>query len=213
MKTFTAAIFDLDGVIIDSTEAHRESWKIVLAEYGLEFNEEKFIETFGIKNDDVVPLLFGKTDPDEIVVIADKKEAAYRDEFRRLPVLVPGIEEYLRYLKDRSIPLAVASSAPKKNIDMTFELYSFMDLFDTVVEADDVVNGKPHPEVFLKAADNLGIKPNQTVVFEDAIAGVEAGKAAGMFVVALATSHPPEDLKNADLIVSDFTDPQLQELF
>ena len=200
-------IFDLDGVLIDSVGAHLESWRVLGRQRGKTITEACFLSTFGRPNADIVPILFPEeATPEGLRRIADEKEAAYRDLVRgRLPV-VPGAVELVRGCRATGLKLAVGSSTPPENIALALEEMGVADCMVAVVSGDDVRRGKPDPEVFLTAAERLGLAPEQCVVIEDAPAGVEAALRAGMRVAAVATTHPAEELAKAHCVTASVVD-------
>ena len=127
-------------------------------------------------------------------------------------IVLPGSRELLTALKEAGIPRAVGSSTSRTNLDAIFASTGLGEFFDVVVSAEDVINGKPAPDVFLKAAQLLGVSPERCVVFEDALFGIEAARRAGMKVVAVATTNPLELLSHADRAVQSLADISIKEL-
>ncbi len=197
----TGIIFDLDGVLIDSRDAHLESWRVLARRRGRVISESRFLATFGRCNEDIIPLLFPEeTTPQGRHKIAEEKETAYRELVRdRLPI-VPGAVELVRDCHAAGLKLAIGSSTPPENIALALAEMGVRDCIDVVVSGDDVTHGKPDPEVFLKAAARLGLAPVECVVIEDAPAGVEAGLRADMRVVAVTTTHPAGQLSQAHCV-------------
>ena len=197
------AIFDWDGVIIDSGELHAESWRLLAAELGKSIAPDSFIRGFGMKSDRIIAEIHGWTkEPAEIARLEDRKEALYREIVARSDIsALPGATEWLAQLKAAGVPCAVASSTHRLNIEAVLDRIGLRNSFHEIISAEDVAQGKPNPEVFEKAAERLGIAATRCVVFEDAHVGIEAGHAANMNVVAVATTHRPEELKTADIVV------------
>lgn len=198
-----AALFDWDGVVIDSSEKHERSWELLAAESGRVLPPDHFLRGFGRKNQIIIPEILAWTrDPGEIEKLSQRKEELYRELVRRDGVTVlPGARTLLEALKEAGIPRAIGSSTPRANLEAIFAVTGLDALFDGVVSAEDVVHGKPAPDVFLQGARLLGVEPNRCVVFEDALFGIEAGHRAGMKVIAVATTHPIEELGDADRAV------------
>lgn len=198
------AIFDWDGVVIDSGRLHARSWQLLADELGRTLTPDSFIRGFGMKSDRIVEEIHGwAKERSEIARLANRKEALYRELVADGQIApLPGVVEWLHRLNEAAVPCAVASSTARQNIDAVLRRIGLEEAFREIISAQDVVNGKPDPEVFLKAADRLGIAPARSVVFEDAHVGIEAAHAAGMKVVAVATTHPREELLAADLVVS-----------
>lgn len=164
---------------------------------------DHFVRGFGRKNEFIIPELLGWTrETAEINRLSLRKEALYREivQERGQPAL-PGAREWLERLSAAGIPCAVGSSTHRQNIETILELIGFRSFFQAIVTAEDVQEGKPHPAVFLTAARKLNLEPARCVVFEDAHVGIAAAQAGGMKVVAVATTHPLEELAAADLAV------------
>lgn len=195
-----AAIFDWDGVLADSARRHEESWHRLAQEEGLSLPPGFFRPAFGRKNDWVIPhLLRWAEDPEEVLRLGERKEALYRAIVAEEGIdLYPGALDLCRSLAERSIPMAIASSTARANIEQILDRFDLHPFFRTVVSAEEVRHGKPDPEVFLLAAQRIGVPTERCVVFEDAPAGVEAGKRAGMRVIAVTTTNPAEALQKAD---------------
>lgn len=198
-----AVIFDMDGVLVDTARPHHESWVAVGRERGVEITWEQFHDTFGQPNHQIIPRLFGPgLSADEIREIDERKEAAFRDIFRHCVRPLPGVVGLIESLHAEGWRLAVGSSAPPENIDLVLEALGVAGYFGAVVCAKDVERGKPAPDVFLKAAQAVGVEPARCLVIEDAPAGIQAAHAAGMKCLALTTSHPGTALSQADRVVA-----------
>ncbi|HYC70473.1 MAG TPA: HAD family phosphatase [Opitutaceae bacterium] len=200
-----AAIFDWDGVIIDSSRAHEVAWDRLGAETGRDLPPGHFKAGFGRKNDHIIPhILKWDVPAEEAARLGRRKEALYRDILRELGIApLPGVREFLDRLQAAGVPCAVGSSTERENIDTIMRIIGFGKYFGTIVAADDVTRGKPDPQVFLLGAGRLGVAPARCVVFEDAFAGLEAARAGGMKAVGVATTHPAEKLRPfADRVVA-----------
>ena len=197
-------IFDMDGVLVDTGWAHKQSWYDLAEKEGFDMSDDFFYSTFGMRNDQIIPMLTGQgVSSEEIERLSQWKEEHYRELIMEKLILPQGVGELLCDLKRSGFLLAVGSSAPKANLDMVLERVKIQDYFDAYVTGEEVVEGKPAPETFIKAAQKLGLMPNCCVVVEDAVQGVEAGKAAGMPVVALTSTRDRSELSAADIIVDD----------
>jgi HAD superfamily hydrolase (TIGR01509 family) len=190
------AIFDWDGVIIDSSRQHEESWERLAAEEGRTLPAGHFKEGFGKKNEWIIPnLLRWSDEPGEVHRLSLRKEALYRViVLERGLEALPGVREFLERLRVAGVPCCIGSSTHRENIAAIIHVLGFEGFFAGMVTAEDVTHGKPHPDVFLKAAAKIGRAPASCVVFEDAFAGLEAAHAGGMKAVAVATTHPAERL-------------------
>ena len=197
------ALFDWDGVVIDSSSHHEESWERLAREEGRTLPPDHFTKGFGRKNEFIIPSLLGWTrDPAEIRRISLRKEALYREVVaeRGLGAL-PGVRTWLERLRDAGVPCAIGSSTHRANIDLSLGLIGLAEFFSGIVTAEDVSHGKPDPEVFLTAAARISRPPGRCVVFEDAHVGIAAARTGGMRVVGVATTHPASELTAADLAV------------
>lgn len=199
-------IFDLDGVLVDSSAFHQESWRLVGLERGFEMTDELFWRTFGMPNRQILPLLLSRELADqEVAELSERKEEAYRQLAAGRMQALPGSRELVRAVAEAGLRVALGSSTPMSNIRVVLDALGIREHFEQIVCSDDVTHGKPHPEVFLKAAGKLGVAPNRCAVIEDAVVGVEAAKAAGMRCIAVTTTHGAEKLRAADLVVPDLT--------
>ena len=208
------AIFDWDGVIIDSAKLHEQSWQRLAQELGKSIAPESFIRGFGMKSARIIEEIHGwASELAEVARLTNRKEALYREIVARSDIApLPGVVEFLHRLRAAGVPCAVASSTQRQNIDAVLTRIGLKDAFCEIVSAEDVVHGKPNPEVFEKAAARLGVAPRRCVVFEDAHVGIEAAHAAGMKVVAVATTHPIEHLAAAELVVRRLDELTLEQV-
>lgn len=197
------AIFDWDGVVIDSSAAHERSWELLAEEKKLFLPDDHFKKGFGRKNQFIIPNLLNWThDRDEIEALGFRKEELYREIIQRDGIeALPGVRELLAFLAANDIPCVVGTSTPRINVETIMDVLGVRDYFADIVSAEDVNHGKPDPEVFLLAAGKIDRKPARCLVFEDAHYGIEAGLRGGMKVVAVATTHPLEDLDQAHMAV------------
>jgi HAD superfamily hydrolase (TIGR01509 family) len=197
------ALFDWDGVVIDSSAQHEESWEMLAVEIGKALPMDHFVRGFGMKNQVIIPHILGWThDPDEIHRYSLRKEFLYREIVRQRGIEpLPGVTGLLQLLRDHGVPCSVASSTHRENIETIFDAIGLRDYFNAVVTAEDVAHGKPDPEVFLKGAGKIACRPEHCVVFEDALVGIEAGLAAGAKVIAVATTNDIKQLGRAHVAV------------
>lgn len=190
-------LFDWDGVIIDSSRQHEESWERLAREEAKALPPGHFVAGFGKKNEWIIPNLLGWAhDAAEVHRLSLRKEALYREIVveRGLQAL-PGVAIFLKRLRAAGVPCCIGSSTHRENILTILGVLGFDGMFDDMVTSEDVKQGKPHPDVFLKAAAKIGRAPEHCVVFEDAFAGIEAGRAGGMKVVGVATTHQAAELR------------------
>jgi len=206
-----AVIWDVDGTLVDTAEMHFAAWARLAAEMGRPFSRDDFSATFGRRNPEIIRFLFRQEFTDaEVLDTGERKETYYRSAAERGVHLLPGVRELLDGLHARGVRQAVGSSAPQGNLDLILRITKSRHYFDAIVGMEDTERGKPDPQVFLVASERLGVAPNRCVVFEDAVAGVEAAKAGGMKCVAVTFvgHHPSEKLKaaGADRVVKCFTE-------
>jgi len=181
-----AIIWDVDGVIIDSAVLHQRAWRQLAEGNGLPFNDEAFWQTFGMRNSDVMPRLFGIAGPPErVAALGDRKETLYREFLAREAAALPGAKELMAALHAAGFRQALGSSAPRANIEAIIRLLGLGDWLDAFVSGVDVSRSKPAPDIFLQAAARLGVPPARCLVIEDAPAGVAAAHAGGMRCIAV----------------------------
>lgn len=210
------AIFDVDGTLVDSYQAHFESWRDTLEGHGITYGPDEFARDFGRRNPEIITELWeerGLDKPsDELIeTIAEKKEAAFRSIIARDFPMMPGAKGLLAGLHEAGWRIAIGSSAPRENVALSIEKLGVESILDGTVCGDDVSRGKPHPDVFLHAASLLGIDPGNCVVIEDAAAGIEAAHRAGMpAAVIVSRGRTHEELAAAESIVDslDELDPE-----
>jgi beta-phosphoglucomutase len=199
-----AVLWDLDGTLVDSAELHWLSWRDTLAAEGHTITYQQFLDTFGQKNDGILPGWLGAETPlERIRQVGDAKEAAYRQlvQDRGLTPL-PGAAEWLRTLHASGWKQAIASSAPRANVEVMLRVLGVETELDAIVSAEDVTAGKPDPQVFLRAAAAVGVPPRRCVVVEDALVGIEAARRAGIRTIGVSRVPGFE----ADLVVASLED-------
>jgi HAD superfamily hydrolase (TIGR01509 family) len=187
-----AVLWDMDGVLVDSAEYHFLAWQDALrALENYEISHDKFRHTFGQRNDTVLRDIFGASYSDEdIARVADYKEAAYRAlVLERGITPLPGVLKWLAYLQENGWGQAVASAAPRANVDAIVDSLGIRGYFGALTSAEDVTRGKPDPQVYLLAAERVGALPAQSIVIEDAPAGAEGARRAGMACIGVLSSH------------------------
>jgi HAD superfamily hydrolase (TIGR01509 family) len=195
-----AVLWDMDGTLLDSAEYHWLAWREALAAERFPLTYEQFVATFGQRNDTILRGYFGAEFPDaEVVRIGAAKEVLYRTLVQERGIeLLPGVRTWLTRLHVEGWRQAIASAAPRLNIEAILAALDIAWCFDALVSAEDVQCGKPDPQVFLLAAERVGVPPARCIVVEDAPAGLEAGRRAGARTIGVRTSHA--DL-SADIVV------------
>ena len=214
MKEKWTAIFDWDGVILDSSRHHEESWERLGREEGKVLPEGHFLRGFGRRNIEIMRDLLGwSTDLAEIQRLSLRKEEWYREVVKEWGIEpLPGVRVWLERLEAAGIACGIGSSTEKKNVELGLKILGLERFFVTAVTAEDVQRGKPAPDVFLEVARRLGAEAERCVVFEDAPAGMEAGRAAGMKVVGVTTTHPGGHLEGVDREVERLDELRVEEL-
>jgi beta-phosphoglucomutase len=198
----SAVIFDADGVLVDSYDAHMRSWLLMGREHGLAITEEEFASTFGQTSREIIARFWGAGLDDAAREALDaRKEAIYRDLIRKRFPAMDGAVELIDTLVDAGFRLAVGSSGPPENVELTLDRLGRRRAFVALVTGRDVTRGKPDPQVFQIAAERLGLPAARCIVVEDAPVGIAAARAAGMASVALVGTVPAERLAAADLVV------------
>lgn len=216
----TGFIFDWDGVVVDSSNLHEKSWNILANEINLPLPDAHFKKGFGKRNSVIIPEILGwSQDKAEIEQWGKRKEEIYRELGEKSGIqIIDGIHDFLKEMKLNNISAVIGTSTDRENIELAFEQLGIENFFRGAICAEDVSQGKPHPEVFLKGANILGLAPEQCVVFEDSLHGIEAARRGGMKAVAFTTTQPASLLQEAgaDLIVHspiELTVNSLAQLF
>ena len=212
MSLNRAVLWDMDGTLIDSAEYHWQAWRDTMAREGVPITREQFLANFGQRNDTILRQWLGeKVTPEVIERIGDAKEALYRQHVRQQGIQpLPGVAEWVRCLHQQGWRQAIASAAPWANIETILKMLSAVPLFEAIVSAEDVHTGKPDPEVYLVAAERVGVVPSCCIVVEDALAGIEGARAAGMRSIGVSHDgrHLPADVvvRSLDLLAANAFD-------
>jgi beta-phosphoglucomutase len=215
---FRGLVFDFDGVIVDSHPVHVRAWQKFLDSVGRTASEEQLQYVLdGRKRDDILRHFMGELDADQIVEFGHRKEQFFRDEAAHVRT-IDGLLSFLEDLKYGQLVLAIASSGSRSRVDFLLDRLHLKKIFQVVITGDDVEQGKPHPAVFLTAAQHLRIDPSELMAFEDAVSGVKAARSAGMMCVGIAQPDRAAILVDAgaNYVVPDFYSlsySKLEELF
>src|SRR5215813_5618624 len=218
MSINRAVLWDMDGTLIDSAEFHWISWRNTLADEGITITHKQFLSSFGQRNDSIIPQWLGPAaTPERIEKIGNAKEELYRHLIRRRGISPrPGVADWIHRLHKHGWLQAVASAAPRANIDAVLEALSATHIFQAIVSAEDVRRGKPDPEVYLTAAARVGVPPERCIVVEDAVAGVQGARNAGIKSIGVSRSgaHLPADVvvPSLELLQTDAFEKLLEQL-
>ncbi|MGL4631911.1 MAG: HAD family hydrolase [Leadbetterella sp.] len=201
-----AVIFDMDGVICHTNPYHSKAFDIFFQRRGIHATEEEYkAHMYGKSNSYIFTHFFGRPlDTEELDAVANEKEALFREIYADHIQCIDGWLEFLDDLKSNGIKTGVATSAPRANLDLIMGTLGFESKMESILAWENVVNHKPHPEVYLNSAKNLGCTPDQCIVFEDSFSGVSAGLNASMKVVGVLSSHTVEELPTCDMYISDY---------
>jgi beta-phosphoglucomutase len=211
-QNIQAVIWDLDGVILDSAEEHRKAWHRLAEEEGVVFTDDDFWATFGKRNNDIIPHYWPVSSNAQLQQLADRKEEHFRAFVRETATFLPGAEELMRALHEAGFAQALASSTPIVNIQLIDELLGLSRYLSVLVSGETVAHGKPAPDIFLHAAQALGVQATHCVVIEDAVAGVQAAHAASMACISVAGERDLPGLRAAELMVHDLTEVKVEHV-
>jgi beta-phosphoglucomutase len=202
----------MDGVIVDSNPTHKIALKQFCKKLGYDLSETDLREKiYGRTNRDWLLNLFGQLDEQTIRKYADEKEALFRQLYIDIKP-VNGLLPFLDKLDSLDISRAIATSAPRANVDFTLQKTNTGKYFKTILDDSFVTEGKPNPQIYVKSASALGFDPQNCIVFEDSLSGVQAGKRAGCKVVGITTTHTREELAETDFIIDDFENLEPESL-
>ncbi|HMJ69841.1 MAG TPA: HAD family phosphatase [Cyclobacteriaceae bacterium] len=212
MKKF-GIIFDMDGVIVDSNPYHKIALKEFCSGHGHELSDEQLLKRiYGRTNREWLTNLFGTLPEDQLLEYTDEKETLFRKLFNDDIKPVKGLVKFLDMLDANKILRAIGTSAPRSNVDFTLSRTNLTNYFPTILNDTFVTHSKPHPEIYLKSAEALGLPNRQCIVIEDSLSGVEAGEKAGSKVVGITTTHTREELAHCALVIDDFEGLTLEML-
>jgi beta-phosphoglucomutase family hydrolase len=211
-----AVIFDMDGVIVDTNPTHHTAWHEYFARYDKPLTDADFLTyVSGKHNSQIVRHLFADkplTD-NEIQQLGDEKEALFRQLYEGIITPVPGIPAFLKALKEAGIKTAVGTSAPVENLDFVLDRLQLRQYFDVLLHERSITHPKPDPEVYQKAMSMLSVTPDESVIFEDSMTGIQAAKASGAYVVGVATTQSPDELRPfVNDVIRDFTEMTIARL-
>jgi beta-phosphoglucomutase len=207
MQTYQdlAVLWDMDGVLVDSGPLHRRAWRMFLERKGLPITDAIFTLGFGRPNDQVLPEFFGdQLSAAEIVRLSDEKDACYRELVMQEGIpIVPGVLAWMDRFGQAGIRQALATSGCRANAELIVDLVGARPYLQVMVTARDVTRGKPYPDLFLQAAALLDVSPSRCLVIEDSLHGIRAAQAAQMRCLALATTHPADQISGCGMVIED----------
>jgi len=199
-----AFLFDMDGVIVDSNPAHTRALRQFCEKHGHHLTEQQLKEKiYGRANKDWIPNVFGPLPKEQVQAYAWEKEALYRELYTDIEE-VSGLTAFLSKIKAAGLKCAVATSAPRVNVDFTLEKTGTMSFFPVILDEAHVNRGKPDPEIYLNTAAAVGFDPSKCIVIEDSLSGTMAAKGAGCKVIGITTTHTAAELGAVDLVIDDF---------
>jgi len=211
-------IFDLNGTMVNDMYYHNLAWFEIVNQYlGGNFTMEEVAKEMYGKNEEVIARFFGSNtfSDEKLAEISIKKETVYQELYQPYLALIEGLDKFLMLAKTKELPIAIGSAAIPFNIDFVLNNLAIGNYFNAIVSADDVINGKPHPEVFIKCAHAIGVDKENCLVFEDSPKGAEAALRAGMRCVAITTLHPATDFADNEavvLVIDNYNDERLLKL-
>ena len=206
MSVQAGFIFDMDGVIIDSNPFHKISLKQFCAQHGYTLTEQQLIEKiYGRTNNEWIAAVFGNIGKERITQLGEEKEALFRDLYQHDIKPLDGLPDFLAQLDEHRYRRAIATSAPRSNVDFVLDKTGITSFFDIILDQADVTRGKPDPEIYQKAARAVDLDPGHCIVFEDSLSGIQAAKAAGCKVVGVTTTHTAAEMQLVDLVIDNFT--------
>jgi HAD superfamily hydrolase (TIGR01509 family) len=209
-----AAIFDMDGVLIVNMHFHELAFYEFGKRHNVEITRDFFLHHItGSTNERIMPRIFGNLSEQDIQEFSAEKESIYRELYAPEMKATDGLFEFLDYLQEKQVKMAIASNAPMENIRFVMEALRLDHYFKVVLNGTMVPSPKPAPDMFLLGAELLGAAPQNSVVFEDAIGGIKAANAAGMKAIGLITTHTAQELGKTDLVISDFQTSELYDFW
>lgn len=210
-----AVIFDMDGVIIDSNPLITATWKAFFATHQIVLNEEQLNHyVFGRMGKDTLNMVFGEELSEaQLALHLEKVGSGVLEKYQQEGTIVPGFKAFVESLVAAGIKIAIATSSPSENVATVLEMAGVTAYFDIISNASHVTHSKPHPEIYLKTADRLGVDVSNCIVFEDSFSGIQSAKSAGMKVIGVTTTHTVAELAPlTDATVPDFGDVSVEQI-
>ena len=207
-------IFDMDGVICHTNPHHVKAFEAFFDNYKIPYSEEEFEEhMYGKHNGYIMSHFFKRSVVgDELKKLEDEKESIFREIYKDKVETIPNYLKFLNQLKSRNFKTAVATSAPRANLDLIIKALKIEDEMDSMMSSEDVKHHKPDPEVYLKSAERVGVAPSHCIVFEDSFSGVSAALNAGMKVVGVLSTHTKEQLPPCNFYINDYSEINVEKV-
>lgn len=208
-----AMIFDMDGTVIDSNKLDFKALQKVFKEYDVDIEYKEYVKLLGATTEEIIKK-YKDLDEEEIEKFIEKKESLFREIVKKEGIQpMADIEDLLKQIKKANIKMALATGAQREKLNFMMEVVDLSKYFDVIVTADDVEEGKPHPETFAKAAEKLGVSHDEVIVWEDAQKGVEAAKNGKFICVAITTTNEgTEGLEKADILIDTYKNLKIEEI-
>lgn len=209
-----AVIFDMDGVIADTNPYHTKAFERFFDKYNVPYTLAEFEQhMYGKHNSYVMRYFFKRDIPhEEFLELEKEKEGLFRDLYAAEAQAIAGFIPFLKELRQQDFKTAIATSAPKVNLDLIVDALGIRPLMDSILTAEDVTKHKPDPQVYLKSAEILGMPVTNCLVFEDSHAGITAGQAAGMEVIAVLSTHSRDELPPCRHYIEDYTQLTMEDI-
>lgn len=207
-------IFDMDGVICHTNPHHVKAFEAFFNNYQIPYTEKEFEDhMYGKHNGYIMTHFFKRSiDAEELKRLEDEKESMFRDIYKDKVETIPHYLEFLTALRSRNFKTAVATSAPRANLDLIIKALKIEDKMDSMMSSEDVKSHKPDPEVYLKSAERVGVPPSDCIVFEDSFSGVTAALNAGMKVVGVLSTHTKEQLPPCNFYINDYSEVNVDKI-
>ena len=210
---FKAIIFDMDGTLLESTEADYMAWEKVFKAYGRDLTYQSYVPLLGIRSVDVIRNILGFSNETDVARVLIEKYERFVDYVNEHPVKpVVATDDFLQHLSKYDVQVGLATSSRQQKTMLLLQRLDFLKYFNAIVTGEQVQNSKPAPDIFLRAAEKLNIDPQHCLVIEDGPIGVAAAKSAGMKCIAITTTHPAEKLQQADWIIDSYEGADITEI-
>lgn len=208
-----AVIFDLDGVIVLSNHYHKRAWRQFFHKHGLNIGQEELKrQVYGKINFEILSHYFGKLSKTQIQKYVEEKESLYRSLIKSEISSPNGLLDFLLLLKKKGVAIAIATSAPPKNVAFVLKNLNLRKYFEVILDDTTIKKGKPHPEIYLKIAKKIKHSPKYCIVIEDSLSGIEAALKAGMNVIGITTTHNKKELLKTNMVITNFTELSYEKL-